>query len=229
MQDREKGFLLAWDPVNQREAWRAEHPHAGSGGTMTSAGNLVVQSTIRKTLSIYSADRGELLWETPIQSVAPGGPITYLVDGKQYLAINAGWNSALVYGLNEDGPFTYAPARLLVFALDATGIALPPEPAPGELFAPPQVEVDAAQAARGEALFNANCQLCHGVNAIGGLKDLRYMAPDTHSDFLAIVINGTRADKGMPRQENMTQEQAEDIHAWLIKRAQEDWHPGFMQ
>lgn len=229
MQDKERGFLLAWDPVNQREVWRAEHPHAGSGGTMTTAGNLVVQSTIRKTLSIYKADSGELLWEMPIQSVAPGGPITYLVDGKQYLAINAGWNNALVYGLNEDGPFTYAPARLLVFALDAQGVELPPEPEPGEMFAPPQVELDAAQVERGEQLFAANCQLCHGINAIGGLKDLRFMSPDTHSDFLAIVINGTRADKGMPRQDNMTEQQAEDVHAYLIKRAQEDWHPGFMQ
>jgi quinohemoprotein ethanol dehydrogenase len=226
--EREKGYLLAWDPVQQKEAWRAEHPHAGSGGTMVTAGNLVVQSTIRKTLSIYKADTGDLLWEAPIQSVAPGGPITYMVDGKQYIAINAGWNSALVNGLNEDGPFTYAPARLLVFALDAN-LELPPEPAPGELFAPPQVEIDPEQAARGEALFAGNCQLCHGVSAIGGLKDLRYMSPDTHNDYMAIVINGTRADKGMPRQENMTEEQAEDIHAYLIKRAQEDWHPGFMQ
>jgi quinohemoprotein ethanol dehydrogenase len=196
---------------------------------MATAGNLVVQSTIRKTISIYKADTGDLLWEMPIQSVAPGGPITYMVDGKQYIAINAGWNSALVSGLNDDGPFTYAPARLLVFALDAQGVELPPEPAPGELFAPPQVEVDLEQAARGEVLFAGNCQLCHGVNAIGGLKDLRYMSPDTHSDYLAIVINGTRADKGMPRQEDMTEAQAEDIRAFLIKRAQEDWHPGFMQ
>jgi quinohemoprotein ethanol dehydrogenase len=227
--ERERGYLLAWDPVNQQEVWRAEHPHAGSGGTMATAGNLVVQSTIRKTLSIYKADTGDLLWEMPIQSVAPGGPITYMVDDKQYLAINAGWNSALVSGLNDDGPFTYAPARLLVFALDAQGVELPPEPAPGELFAPPDIEVDAAQATRGEILFAGNCQLCHGVNAIGGLKDLRFMSPDTHSDYLAIVINGTRADRGMPRQENMTEDQAEDIRAFLIKRAQEDWHPGFMQ
>lgn len=228
MQEREVGYLLAWDPVNQREAWRVPHPHAGSGGTMVTAGNLVVQSTIRKTLSIYRADNGELLWEAPIQSVAPGGPVTYMVDGKQYIAINAGWNNALVYGLNDDGPFTYAPARLLVFALDAR-LELPPEPDPAELHAPPNVEVDPVQAARGEELFAGNCQLCHGVNAIGGLKDLRFMSPEAHEEFLAIVINGTRADRGMPRQENMTEEEAEAIHAFLIKRAKEDWHPGFMQ
>ena len=230
MQDNEKGYLLAWDPVQQKEVWRVPHPHSGNGGTMTTAGNLVVQSSIRKTLSIYSADKGELLWEMPIDSVAPGGPITYEVDGKQYLAINAGWNSALVYGLNEGGvPFTYAPARLLVFALDATGVQLPPAPEPASLVAPPATRFAREQIDRGEQLFAGTCQLCHGQNAIGGLKDLRYMTPETHADFNTIVLQGTRADKGMPRQETMTEAQVNDIHAYVISRAQEDWQGGFMQ
>lgn len=229
MQDNEEGFLLAWDPVKQEEAWRVQHPHAGSGGTLTTAGNLVIQSTIRKTLSIYSADAGELLWEMNIDSVQPGGPVTYEVDGKQYLAVNAGWNSALVYGLNEDGPFTYAPARLLVFALDATGVELPPPPAPADLVAPPNTQYSPAQIDRGEQLFAQICQLCHGQNAIGGLKDLRYMQPETHAEFNDIVLLGLRADKGMPRQEQLTEAQVEDIHAYVISRAQEDWQGGFMQ
>jgi quinohemoprotein ethanol dehydrogenase len=216
--------------VQQKEAWRVPHPHSGSGGTLTTAGNLVVQSTIRKTISIYSADKGELLWEMPIDSVAPGGPVTYEVDGKQYLAINAGWNSALVYGLNEGGvPFTYAPARLLVFALDASGVQLPPPPEAATLIAPPATQFAREQIDRGEELFAGTCQLCHGQNAIGGLKDLRYMSPDSHAEFNAIVLTGTRADKGMPRQETMTEQQVEDIHAYVISRAQEDWQGAFMQ
>jgi quinohemoprotein ethanol dehydrogenase len=230
MQDNEKGYLVAWDPVQQKEVWRVPHPHSGNGGTMTTAGNLVVQSTIRKTLSIYSADKGDLLWEMPIDSVAPGGPVTYEVDGKQYIAINAGWNSALVYGLNEGGvPFSYAPARLLVFALDATGVQLPPPPEPATLVAPPATQFAREQIERGADLFAGTCQLCHGQNAIGGLKDLRYMTPETHAEFNTIVLQGTRADKGMPRQETMTEAQVEDIHAYVISRAQEDWQGGFMQ
>jgi quinohemoprotein ethanol dehydrogenase len=230
MQDNEKGYLLAWDPVQQREVWRVPHPHSGNGGTLTTAGNLVLQSTIRKTLSIYSADKGELLWEQPIDSVAPGGPITYEVDGRQYIALNAGWNSALVYGLNEGGvPFSYAPARLLVFALDASGVQLPPPPAPAELVAPPATQYAEEQVARGEQLFAGTCQLCHGQNAIGGLKDLRYMTSEVHAEFNSIVLQGTRADKGMPRHETLTEAQADDIHAYLISRAQEDWQGGFMQ
>jgi quinohemoprotein ethanol dehydrogenase len=230
MQDVEYGFLLAWDPVTQKEAWRVPHPHSGSGGTLVTAGNLVVQSTIRKTVSIYAADDGELLWEMPVDSVAPGGPMTYMVDGKQYLALNAGWNSALVYGLNEGGvPFSYSPARLLVFALDASGVELPPPQDPGELVAPPATQFARDQIDRGAALFASNCQLCHGQSAIGGLKDLRYMTPEVHAEFNTIILNGTRADKGMPVQPDMTEAQVEDIHAYVISRAQEDWQGGFMQ
>ncbi|MCP5144392.1 MAG: PQQ-dependent dehydrogenase, methanol/ethanol family [Gammaproteobacteria bacterium] len=230
MQAKEVGYLLAWDPVKQQEAWRVPHPHAGSGGTLTTAGNLVVQSTIGKTLSIYRADNGELLWEMPIDSVAPGGPVTYMVDGRQYIAINAGWNSAHVYGLDEGGvPFTYAPARLLAFALDATGVDLPPPPSPAELVPPPATRFPQAQIDRGEVLFSRNCQLCHGSNAIGGLKDLRYMTSDTHAEFSDIVLRGLRADKGMPKHDTLSEAEVEDIHAYVISRAQEDWQGGFMQ
>lgn len=225
MQENEKGYLLAWDPVSQSEAWRVDHPHAGSGGTMVTAGNLVVQGTIRKTVSIYQADNGELLWEMPVGTVPVGGAVTYMVDGQQYIATNAGWNSAVVYGLDEGGvPFTWAPAKLLVFALDAEGVELPPDPEPGEISAPPRAPVDAEQAARGEVLFAENCQLCHGVNAIGGQKDLRFMSEATRAEYLDIVLEGSRAEEGMPPQaEIISQAEAEDIHAWLIQRAQEDW------
>jgi len=227
---REKGFLLAWNPVTQTEAWRVPYPHAGSGGTMVTAGNLVVQGTIDKTIAIYRADNGDKLWEMNVDSVAIGGAASYMVDGKQYIAINTGWNSPPLAGLNENGVrFTWSPARLHVFALDATGVELPPPPTASELPAPPQVQIPDEQANEGAALFTANCQVCHGPNAIGGQKDLRFMTQETHDDFLNIVLQGTRAEQGMPSQgEILTTEEAEAIHAYLISRAQEDWQPGYV-
>lgn len=229
MQEREKGYLLAWDPVKQQEAWRVPYPHAGSGGTMVTAGNLVIQGTIKKTLAIYAADSGKTLWEMPVESVPVGGAATFMVDGKQYIATNAGWNSAIVYGLNEGGkPFTFAPARLLVFTLDAKGVTLPPAPEPGELPPPPKTRVDAQQAEKGAVLFAQHCQTCHGPNAVGGKKDLRYMTPEVHADFLNIVRGGERAEQGMPDlSAQVSEPEAEDIHAYLIQRAQEDWQPQF--
>ncbi len=128
---REKGYLLAWDPVRQVEAFRINYPYPGSGGVLTTAGNLLIQGTINRTLTVYRADNGVRLWEMPVQSVPIAGAITYEVEGRQYIAVNVGWGGAPVHGLvSSKEPFTVAPARLLVFALDAKGVTLPPLPPP---------------------------------------------------------------------------------------------------
>ena len=226
--DREKGYLLAWNPATQKEAFRIPYPHAGNGGTMTTAGNLLFEGTINKTFAAYRADNGKKLWEIPVGSVPVSGPITYTVNGRQYVAVNAGWNSAIVSKLtNPDGsPFSYAPARLLVFALDAKGVTLPPAPPSGEIPPPPTTQIDPAVRAQGEELYGRNCQTCHGPDARGGVKDLRHLSPQTHAEFLDIVLGGKRASLGMPNfGDRLSKEQAEAIHSYLIARAQEDWQP----
>ena len=230
--DREIGYMLAWDPVRQKEAFRISYPHGGNGGTMTTAGNLLVQGTINKTFAIYRADNGRKLWEMPVGSVPVSGPITYSVRGKQYIAVNAGWNSAIVAKLtNPDGsPFTYAPARLLVFALDAKGVALPPAPPSDNIPDPPKTVIAPEVRARGQELYARNCQVCHGVNAVGGVKELRYLKPETHAEFFDIVLRGKRAALSMPGfGDRLSQADAEAIHGFLIARAQEDWQPDFMR
>ncbi|MBO9604150.1 MAG: PQQ-dependent dehydrogenase, methanol/ethanol family [Novosphingobium sp.] len=229
--DREKGYMLAWNPVTQKEAWRIPYPHAGNGGTMTTAGNLLVEGTINKTLAVYRADNGQKLWEMPVGSVPVSGPITYMVKGRQYIAVNAGWNSAIVSKLtNPDGsPFSFAPARLLVFALDAKGVTLPPAPPSDAIPPPPNTPISAELRKQGEVLYARNCQACHAPNAVGGVKDLRHMSPATHAEFLDIVLGGKRAALGMPNfGTSLTHDEAEAIHAYLIARAQDDWQPQFV-
>jgi len=76
----------------------------------------------------------------------------------------------------------------------------------------------------GQALFAQTCRSCHGDNAIGGLKDLRWMSAETHDAFLDIVLGGARKDKGMASfADVLTRSEAEAIHAYLIARANEDW------
>src|SRR6187551_2229979 len=133
----EKGYLLAWNPVTQSEAWRVDYGIPGSGGVLSTAGNLLIQGTIAKTLAIYRADTGAKLWEMNIDQAPVAGAITYMIDGEQYIAINAGWGGSPVMNLNRNGPFRTASAKLLVFKLGATGVTLPPMPPPNGLPAPP--------------------------------------------------------------------------------------------
>ncbi|BAK65904.1 quinohemoprotein alcohol dehydrogenase [Sphingobium sp. SYK-6] len=220
----EKGYLLAWDPVKQREAWRVSYPMPGSGGVLTTAGNILVQGTINRTLAIYRADNGRKLWEMNIDQAPVAGAITYMVDGEQYIAINAGWGGSPVYNLNRDGPFRFATAKLMVFKLGAKGVTLPPMPPATQDAYLPRERIPADVAARGATLYGESCNRCHGDNATGGIKDLRKMNKEAHDSFLDIVLRGTRLHNGMPSFEGvLTEAQAKDIHGYLITRAQEDW------
>ncbi len=221
----DKGYTLAWDPVTQTERFRIDAPFFFSGGTMVTAGNLLVQGTMSRTLAIYTADKGRKLWESPTMSVPVAGPITYSVNGRQYIAVNAGWNQAIVHGLNNhDEPFVNGPAKLVVYALDAKGVALPPLPAAETLSAPPRDRQPADKVAAGAVVFARICATCHGQNAIGSdKKDLRFIKPQSHTDFNDIVLRGKFKDRGMVAITDISQEEADAVHAYIIARGQEDW------
>jgi len=221
----EKGYLLAWDPVRQREAWRAPYPYPGSGGTLATGGNLVFQGTIEKTFAAYRADTGQKVWSVPIDNVPVSGAVSYMIDGQQYIAVNAGWNGAIVAALNRiPGGFRVSPARLLVFRLDAKGVSLPPMPPPVTLPRPPPLRATEDQVRAGAQLYGQTCSRCHGEQARGGVKDLRWMTPDTHAQFLDIVLGGARTQQGMASfKDLLSKDQAERIHDYLIARANEDW------
>jgi quinohemoprotein ethanol dehydrogenase len=222
---REKGYLLAWNPVTQQEAFRVPYPHPGNGGTLVTGGNLLIEGTIDKSLAIYRADDGRKLWELPVGTVPVAGPMTYSVRGKQYVAVNAGWNSAIVYGLKD---FSVGPARLIVFSLDAHGVKLPPAPPPEAVPAPPATPEPEPAVARGALLYSEYCASCHGPNAVGGVKDLRHLTDAQHAAFDDVVLGGTLRKQGMASfKDALTRAQADSIHAYLITRAQQDWQPSF--
>jgi len=223
-----KGWLSAWNPATQKEAWRVPYPLVGSGGVLATAGNLVFQGTIGTSMAAYRADTGAKVWEMPVQNVPIAAPITYMVDGEQYIAVNAGWGGGLAHVERAKYTKLYlSKPRLLVFKLGGTA-KLPPVPAASmvvpELQAPPKVTGTAAMIARGEQLYGANCALCHGIGARGGVKDLRHMSQTTHGVFLDIVIGGKLEANGMASfADTLSKDEADAIHQYLIARANADW------
>ncbi len=112
-----RGALVAWDPVAQQMRWRVPGGGGIGGGTVSTAGNLVFQSINDGRLLAYSADKGEKLWEvqTGLRS-GMGPPITYQVDGKQYISLMGGVGAATNAGPGNAA--TPNPPRLLTFVLD---------------------------------------------------------------------------------------------------------------
>jgi quinohemoprotein ethanol dehydrogenase len=122
-----RSALEAWDPVNQRLAWRVEGGGGIGGGTATTAGNLVFQVINDGRFRAVTADKGEILYEIQTGRTGMAPPIVYEVDGKQYVAFQGGLGRpATTVGPNDAK--IENPPMLFVFALD--GKAEMPKPAP---------------------------------------------------------------------------------------------------
>jgi quinohemoprotein ethanol dehydrogenase len=139
----ERGVLEAWDPVNQKLVWRAPGGGGIGGGTVTTAGDLVFQVINDGRLLAYSADKGEKLFEIQTGRTGMGPPITYQVDGKQYVALMGGLGRSVMAAEPNDAKVDHPPL-LFVFELDGkTPMPAPAAPPPpfGEPPPPPPPEL----------------------------------------------------------------------------------------
>ena len=214
-----KGYLLAWNPVTQKEAWRVDHAGVWNGGTLATAGNLVAQGAADGRFVVYSADKGTKLWEMPIQTGAVAGPISYSVDGEQYIAVAAGWAGSIAV-IGGMAPTYRATSRILAFKLGGN-TKLPPVPERANPAPPPQT-ASGEVVAKGDSIYRGTCRLCHGYQAVSGgmTPDLRYMSAETHKAFKDIVLYGARAKDGMaPFADMLKPDDVDAIHAYLIDRA----------
>ena len=216
-----RSYLLAWDPVNQKEAWK-QTEGTGRSGTMTTAGNLVFQGNGQHNFNAYRADTGEKLWSVDAQATIAAAAASYAIDGEQYVAVVAA-------GQGGFGGGYWAPnyARLLVYKLGGTTelpakVAYTPPP-----LNPPADFGDAAQLHQGEQQYVAHCAGCHGNNAPGGRQvsslfpDLRYAGALWSADaFKAIVLGGALQDNGMVSfSKAITAEDAEAIRSYVVSLA----------
>jgi len=224
--DASSSHLLAWDPVNQKQAWRVEHPGPGNGGILATAGNLVFQGTFGGDFVVYRADNGEKLWSMPVQTSVIAGPMAYELDGEQYIAVLVGTGGAL--GLTQGAPSLKSGpmrniSRMLAFKLGGTATLTEP-PAVARAIDPPPLTATPAVVADGGRLYAANCGVCHGAAAIsvGIVPDLRsspYLSDDGYFD---IVLNGTLKERGMVSFAPMiNREEAAAIRSYLIAQAHE--------
>ena len=219
------GELLAWDPVRQKTAWSAKYPVVTGGGVLATAGNLVFQGRGDGAFAAYRATDGKQLWTFDAGTGILAPPVTYLVDGVQYVTVMAGWGGAAgLMNFPGEGPVKPGYGRILTFALGRSakltvsefGHKGPPVPAITARQSPQLVHA-------GGLLFNSFCMECHGFNAVASsLPDLRYADKATLMGIQDIVLGGRLSPAGMPSfKKILTPEQVRAIQAYIISRAQE--------
>ncbi|MEH6552047.1 MAG: PQQ-dependent dehydrogenase, methanol/ethanol family [Pseudomonadales bacterium] len=219
------GRLLAWNPKTQKEAWRVEHKGTWNGGVLSTAGNLVFQGTADGKLKAFTADKGEPVWEFPVNTGTVAPPISYEIDGEQYISVNVGWGGAyaLVFGEYVMSESQSPINRIVTFKLGARGKLPEPEWRPRVTFNPPPETADKATTLAGQVLYQDNCAGCHGLNAVSGLiiPDLRGSGWLHDADgWSKVVLKGALATNGMPGFESyLSEEEAQTVRAYVIQEA----------
>ncbi len=220
--------LIAWDPVKQQKVWEQKLPGVWNPGTLTTAGNLVFEGRTDGKLLAYRATDGIPLWSTDVGVGVSAPPITFEVDGKQYLALLTGWGGA---GVSMAGAITAQhgwaygmhPRRLIVYSLDgAQKLPKAPPPTFAEALVQDDFKVDEMQAETGSHLFLKNCVTCHGGGAVSGgyAPDLRASQAVVYDEaFKEIVVTGSRVQQGMPRFHELTDADLKAMQHYIRRQA----------
>lgn len=221
--------LKAWDPVARKVVWEHRYPSFNDhGGVLSTAGGLVVQGSIDGHLRFFDDVTGQVLREIDTGTSLVAAPMSYTVDGVQYIAVLAGTGGG---GWNMWTPDKVASRRgndnrILAFRLDGGATPVPPElPPVGPLPEPPAQAAKAEDIAAGAALFGAYCGSCHANMDRAPVPDLR-RSPLVReaAAFAGVVHAGALMKRGMPAFDDLlSQEQVEQIRAHVINVARQAW------
>ncbi|MCK5746208.1 MAG: c-type cytochrome, partial [Oricola sp.] len=217
------GFLKAWDVANRKLKWKVPLATTWNSGTLTTASNLVIHASGDGYFSAYDAETGERLLHLFTGNSAMAAPVTYMIDGVQYVALLAGYGGSGMITVGDDAALkTYEnTGRLLVFKLGGGDVPAPDKretplgPAPQSASLPPLGEDKLAAASQ----LYLKCAGCHSTG--GGtpmLPNLSRVPELGQETFRSILLEGALVPKGMPHfGDELTQEDADLLYEYISR------------
>jgi quinohemoprotein ethanol dehydrogenase len=219
-------LIRAWDPVAQKVVWEHETSsgiRGYDGGVMSTAGNLVFQGRGSGELWVYAADTGKVLKVVKTGSHIMAAPMTYSVNGEQYVAVQVGYGGTAI----TVGPIPPSSAalkyqntnRIIAFKLGGGAVPTPPAREEPTIPQPPKQTATKAQIDAGEIVFIAQCTRCHQLGP-SVTPDLRRLNDGLHVAFKDILLKGVLAPAGMERfNDVLSEKDADNVHAYLIDQS----------
>ncbi len=216
--------LRAIDPMTGETKWAV--PGMGwqdRHGVLATQSGIVFHGNLAGQFFARDSETGTELWHVDTGTTIMAAPMTYEVDGVQYVAVAAGWGGG---GWGFVPPYAAAyrkgnANRLLVFRLSGGDVRVPDDLPPIEPAPEPPAQLEGIteqDIAIGSLLFTENCSICHSNQPRAPLPDLRRMNSGVHAAFEQIVLEGLLVPNGMPRwDDRLSPEQVRAIHAYLIE------------
>jgi quinohemoprotein ethanol dehydrogenase len=223
-----RGILRAWNPLTRRVVWEqqtSEDYAVFDGGTMTTAGGLVLAGREDGTLVAYDAKTGLILKTIETGSAIMAAPMTFQVGGRQYVAVLCGHGGMFLNFMGTAARDYVNEDRILTFAIDGA----PQTPTPLRRISPvSRVEPPLARNASaeleevGRRLFVMHCARCHSLDTPAISSDLtRSSAIYSVETLDAIVLRGALSSAGMSKFDDVLTEQ--DLHAIQAYLVGETW------
>jgi quinohemoprotein ethanol dehydrogenase len=222
--------LQAWDPIKQEQVWEVLADSTWNAGTLTTASNLLFQGRADGHLIAYDAVSGDVLWDYDLGLGISAPPITYAIDGKQYLALLVGWGGSMAAlggqgSANLGWSYGAQERRLVAFSLDGSTV-LPRQAPPliPQPLASSDFVVNDTLAEQGGREFNGTCSMCHGGGAVaaGIAPDLRASGvPLSREAFENVVRGGALSANGMPNYTELSDDQLEGLRHYIRSRAED--------
>lgn len=216
-----RGELVAWDPVTQKARWVVKRDWPWNGGTLATGGNLVFQGTVHGDFEAYAADNGKKLWSFKTPTAFMAGPVTYRVNGVQYVAVLGGYGGSM--GVASDWHFNndkMPNGRIYAFKLNGTAKLPPYTPVPRPKPQPTAETFTPEQIATGNKFYFTYCSICHTGPVTPDLP--RSALVGSKQAWAQVVIGGALSDAGMASfAAYLTPEQADDIRAFVNEQAKD--------
>ncbi len=213
----QSGRLIAWDPVQQKEVWGVDQVLSHNGGILSTATGLVFQGDGEGKFSARDASTGAVLWDFDIRAGSIAAPITYMVDGEQYITIPVGWGG--FRGQAYKAFDRIHPGTFYTFKLG--GKATPPKKLPplAANFTTLKTDAPPENIGYGFDLFARYCIGCHLTTGQGGgaIPDLTRSSNGIFNNYEEIILNGLLASEGMPNfGAYLSKEDIADIKSFVL-------------
>jgi quinohemoprotein ethanol dehydrogenase len=216
----DNGWLQAWDPVARKMVWETPKGPRATSGVLATRGNLVFMGNSNgKQLAAYNAKSGEKLWSFDTQTAVYAAPITYELNGQQYIAASVGGTSGSDY---------YAPtyARMLVFKVGGKEVLPAPAPYTPPVLNPPPSTATPEIIARGNQVYDQHCSVCHGAGAVQQRSSFPNLTltPFLHTQegFDQVVLKGVKLERGMASfSDRLSAADSTAVREYIIARANE--------